>query len=188
MIINGKPIDSVPHVKLLGRNISNDLKWNIHVDEIVRKVSTRLYFLRQLKRANVPIKELLLFYVTCLRPITEYACQVFHNGLPLYLVDDLERLQKRALRTIYPSLTYREALTASKLPTLYDRRDGLTKRLFNEISSNPNHKLYNLLPGRNSFTVNLRNKRSFNVPKCKTNRFKTSFICSNSISDHIISL
>ena len=164
--------------EVLGLNISNNLKWNIHVDEILRKVSTRLYFLRQLKRANVPIKELLLFYVTCLRPITEYACQVFHNGLQQYLVDDLERLQKRALYD--PSLTYREALTASKLPTLYDRRDGLTKRLFNEISSNPNHKLYNLLPGWNSCTVNLRNKRSFNVPKCKTNRFKNSFICSNS--------
>ena len=80
--------------EVLGLNISSDLKWNIHVGEIVRKVSTRLYFLRQLKRANVPIKELLLFYVTCLRPITEYACQVFHNGLPQYLVDDLERLQE----------------------------------------------------------------------------------------------
>ena len=47
VIINGKPIDAVPHVKLLGLNISNDLKWNIHVDEIVRKVSTCLYFLSQ---------------------------------------------------------------------------------------------------------------------------------------------
>ena len=80
-----------------------------------------------------------------LHPITEYACEVFHNGLPQYLVDDLERLQKRALQTIYPSLTYRDSLIGSNLPTLYDRRDGLTKCLFNEISSNANHKLYNLL-------------------------------------------
>ena len=102
LVINEKPTEIVPHIKLL------DLKWNRHVSEIVRKVSTRLYFLRQLKRANVPtkeVKELLTFYVTCIRPITEYACPVFHNGLPQYLADDLERLQKRALRIIYSSLT-----------------------------------------------------------------------------------
>jgi hypothetical protein len=57
----------------------------------------------------------------------------FHN---IDLADDLERLQKRALRIIYSSLTYSEALAASNLPTQYNRRDTLTKQLFNDISSN----------------------------------------------------
>ena len=77
VLINDKAIDVVANVKLLGLNITNDLKWNCHVSEIIRKVSTRLYFLKQLRRANVPTKELLTFYVTCIRPITEYACPVF---------------------------------------------------------------------------------------------------------------
>ena len=33
-------------------NISSDLKWNVHVSELVRKVSPRLHFLRQLKRGS----------------------------------------------------------------------------------------------------------------------------------------
>ena len=179
-IVNEKPIEVVSNVKLLGLNISDNLKWNVHISEIIRKVSSRLYFLRQLKRANVPTKELLTFYVTCIRPVTEYACPVYHNGLPKYLSDDLERLQKRALRIIYPFTTYPEALAASNLTTLYDRRNALTTKLFNEISSNVNHKLHNLLPKSNSCNVNLRRKRSFNVPVCKTNRSMNSFIYSNS--------
>jgi hypothetical protein len=45
VLINNKAIDVVANVKLLGLNITKDLKWNCHVSEIIRKVSTRLYFL-----------------------------------------------------------------------------------------------------------------------------------------------
>ena len=81
IIINVREIEVVPQAKLLGLTISNDLKWNSHVKNICKKASTRLYFLRQLKRANVPSKNLLLFYVTCIHPVVEYLCKVFHNSL-----------------------------------------------------------------------------------------------------------
>ena len=51
----------------------------------VKKVTSRLYFLKQLKRANIPIKDLLIFYLTCIRPVTEYACPAFHNALSAVL-------------------------------------------------------------------------------------------------------
>jgi hypothetical protein len=76
MRIYNKAIDVVANVKLLGLNITNDPKWNCHVSEIIRKVSTSLYFLKQLRRANVPTKKLLTFYDTCIRPITEYMSSV----------------------------------------------------------------------------------------------------------------
>jgi hypothetical protein len=78
-------------------------------------------------------------HVTCIRPITEYSCPVFHNGLPKFLSNDLERLQKRAMSIIFPQVTYADALAAGKLPTLYDRRNILTVKLFNPITSNENH-------------------------------------------------
>jgi hypothetical protein len=55
----------------------SDLKWNSHVDSIIEKASKRLYFLRQLKRANVPAAEMICFDCTCIRPIIEYASPVF---------------------------------------------------------------------------------------------------------------
>ncbi|XP_028414030.1 uncharacterized protein LOC114537099 [Dendronephthya gigantea] len=92
IIINDKNIEVVQCEKLLGLTISDNLKWNKHIETVCKKISTRLYFLRQLKRAKLPSKDLLLFYVTCIRPVAEYACEVFHDSLTKYLSDDLERL------------------------------------------------------------------------------------------------
>ena len=52
----------------------------------------------------------LLFYCSVIRSVLEYACQVFHCNLPLYLSDEIERIQRRALRIIFPACCYREGL------------------------------------------------------------------------------
>ena len=67
---------------------------------VVRKVSTRLYFLRQL---------------TCLRSIlaVEYGKPVFYLALPSYLSDDLERLTR--YEDYYIELSYAKALELSGL-------------------------------------------------------------------------
>ena len=67
-------------------------------------------------------KDFITFYLTCVRPVAEYACPVFHDSLPQYLSQDLEKLQKRALRIIYPGLSYPEALSEAGIVTLFDRR------------------------------------------------------------------
>ena len=63
--VNRHTLETVNNVKLLGLNISSDIKWNVHVSELARKVSTRFYFLRQLKKLHVATRELVLFYITC---------------------------------------------------------------------------------------------------------------------------
>ena len=40
--INNTNIEIVPSGKLLGVMISNDLKWNVHVEMICKNVATRL--------------------------------------------------------------------------------------------------------------------------------------------------
>ena len=77
---------------------------NFNLSELVRKVSTRLYFPRQLKKWQVATRELLLFYITCIRSILEYSSPVFHRALPSYVSEDLERLNKCAMKIIYPEL------------------------------------------------------------------------------------
>ena len=78
--------------------ITSDLAWNEHVNETVKKASKRLYFLVQLKRARLPCRDLVLFYVTCIRSILVYAAPVFFYALPIakYLRCELsmERVQK----------------------------------------------------------------------------------------------
>lgn len=132
---NDKPLEEVSSVKTLGLNISNVLKWNGHFLELVKKTSSRLNFLRQLKRSRVAPKEFILFYYTYIQSLLEYACPVFHRVLPAYLDDNLECLQRRALRIIYPTLSYAEALSASGLSTLFEKREKISSKLFVEIST-----------------------------------------------------
>ena len=62
---------------------------------------------------------------------------------------------------------------------MHDRRQTLTERLFSDIVSNKDHALHSLLPKVNCARP-LRSNRCFNVPICKTNRFKNSFIMCKS--------
>ena len=102
-VVNSMSIDLVTSAEILGLNsISNDLKWNCHIDSIVKEAKERLYSLSQLKRSGLGARELVQFFCTFIRPITEYACPAFHDGLPVYLSNDLEGVQKRAMRNIFP--------------------------------------------------------------------------------------
>lgn len=47
--INGSKVSAVSVVKLLGVYFQDNLKWNTHVTETIKKAAKRLYFLTQLK-------------------------------------------------------------------------------------------------------------------------------------------
>ena len=47
---------------------------------------------------------------------------IFHRSLPRYLSEDLERIQKRAMRVSLRDYKYRDALKIANIDTLYDRR------------------------------------------------------------------
>ena len=168
LFLNDKPPKVVTSAKLLGMIISHDLKWNMHISELSRKCSSSLYFLRQLKRSGVAPSELLLFYMTCIRPVLEYASPVFHHSLPNYISEDLERIQRRALRIIYPDLSYSVALESADLPKLHERREKISTDLFDETVCDPTHRLHSLLPQRNCCKYALRRKSDFSLPICKT--------------------
>ena len=138
--IKNKPIEVVTSVKLRGLTISNNLRWNAHIENVIKKGASRLYLLRQLKRAKGDPTQLLCFYTTCKRPVSEYACQVFHNGLPEYLSEELEKIQRRALRIISPDLSYQEALKVIPLKFVLEINAS-----FINISSIASFKLF-LIP------------------------------------------
>jgi len=66
------------------------------------RASKRLYFLKQHKRAGVPVQQLLHFYVTVIRPVLEYCAPVWHYAITRSQAEQLESIQKRAIHIIYP--------------------------------------------------------------------------------------
>ncbi|XP_033095982.1 keratin, type II cytoskeletal I-like [Anneissia japonica] len=87
------------NVKLLGVVLSSDLKWENHVDLMVKKANRKLFTLRKLKEAGFNNNELLTVYMGYIRPILEYAAPLWSGGLTVYQETSLERVQKR--RQVY---------------------------------------------------------------------------------------
>ena len=104
-------------------------------------------------------------------------CEAWHNNLPAYLNNQIEQIQKRALRIIYPSFTYSQRMLTANLQSLYDRRSTLCERLFDRMLD-PGHKLNSLVPALRINEHNLRHNRCFKVPVCRTDRYHKSFIPS----------
>ena len=82
--IGSHQIERVTTYKLLGVIISDDLKWNSHLDYVITKASKRLYTLRILKRAGVPPHNIIGVYKCTIRSILEYAVQAWQD-IPEYL-------------------------------------------------------------------------------------------------------
>ena len=101
--------------------------------------------------------------------------------------DQIERVQKRVLRIIYPEAWYRKALEDANLKTLFDRREELCVSLFNQIKESDGlHKVADLLTARsNASKYNLRNKRLFAMPSIKTKRFQNFFIMHYAEKEHM---
>ncbi|KAM9807350.1 uncharacterized protein ACBT44_014334 [Syngnathus typhle] len=69
LTIRSNTILSTDTFKFLGTTISWDLKWTSHTDSVRKKAQQRLYFLRQLRRFNLPQELLKTFYTAIIQSI-----------------------------------------------------------------------------------------------------------------------
>ena len=122
-------IDCRP-IQQVNSTLSEDLKWQSHIDEITTKALQRLYFIILLKRAGIDPHHLIDIYTSIVRSVLEYACQVWHMSLTKKQTRQIEYIQRRAMWIIFQDKSYTEAITAANLPTLSDRREKLCRTLF----------------------------------------------------------
>ena len=66
----------------------------------------RLPLITQLKRANLPNKDIVQVYCACIRPILEYAAPVYHDSLLQYLSMEIESKECRNVVSgeLFPNL------------------------------------------------------------------------------------
>ena len=110
LVVESISLERIESRKVLGLTIQNNLKWDLHISEIVTKASKRLHILRVLKRSRVSPFHLLRVYLALIRSLLGYCCPVWHSSLTINLSDKIERVQKRTMRIIYPALSYDAAL------------------------------------------------------------------------------
>ena len=143
--IDNSSIERVSSYKLLGLIISSNLKWNAHIEFLTKKASKRIYSVRLLKRASVAEQDLVTFYITCIRSVLEYACPAWFYSTPSYLLEQLESIQRRTMRVIYPDHSYHDACLQARVPRVKERLEDLCKSFFASMQ-NHQHKLHGLLP------------------------------------------
>ena len=141
IVIDNNYTERVSQAKVLGVTLSSDLTWNTHVETIVSKARKRVFAIYQLKRAGIRQCDMLRVYVSETIPVLEYACPAWHTSLPMYLSDNIETIQKRCLRTIFPGHSYDEARS---IYNLFERRTELCQSYFRKMH-NADHKLNKLL-------------------------------------------
>ena len=176
IVINGRQLERVKTFKLLGVYVSDDLSWSCHVNYMLSKISKRYFIICQLARIGLNFKDIVAVYCAVIRSVLEYACVVWHPGLTSTESGEIERVQKRVLRIIFPHLCYKDALVTANLERLDDRRENMMRNTFQEIK-NPSHVLHPLLPTRPdaSGTRRTRSQYPYELPRYRTNRYIKSF-------------
>lgn len=175
--LNGQDIEQVTSYKLLGLHVTNKLKWNEHVSAICTKASKRLHFLKLLKRAGTPKDDLMHYYESVVRPVTEYACVVWHSSLTKGQSEQLESIQRRAVKIVHSNNQTDVAAALSQLPTMTERRDQLSRKFFAALLK-PTSCIHELLPQKrdDDVTTRLRNAKQYSPPTARTERFKKSAV------------
>ena len=163
---------------ILGVTFSVDCSFSIHVQELVKKGHYAMRTLVAMRRLGFPVYQLKTAYLTFIRPILEYACpvwgpQVHHID---YLSDDLEGIQKRAVKIILCDkyVDYSSALKSLEIPSLRDRRFQLMIRFGQFLLSSPVHRT--ILPPKMPVRANTRSKSKLMPVSCRTNRLSNSFV------------
>eukprot|EP00057_Strongylocentrotus_purpuratus_P023181 XP_011677655.1 PREDICTED: RNA-directed DNA polymerase from mobile element jockey-like [Strongylocentrotus purpuratus] len=163
-------LEEVKELKLLGVIIQANLRWNSHVNEIIKKASRKFYLIRSLKRFNAPRKDLLTVYTSYIRPTLEYCVPLWHSGITVQQSNNIEMIQKRALRIILSDqyVSYRNALQKTELATLSERRDKLSLKFAESLQRN----FKDWLPEAQN--QRLRRSNRLREIKCRTERFRNS--------------
>ena len=99
LVVCGNNIERVLTAKLLGVHIDNNLRWTTHTDALTKRVSSKLYTLKQVEKIGLSEQDILIFHTAVIRPVLEYdANVVWHHFITVAQPDRLEALQKRAMR------------------------------------------------------------------------------------------
>ena len=171
-------LEVVEHTRLLGIQISTDLRWAEHSKYLCKKTTARMWMLRRMKILNIEPEIILDFYFKEIRSILEMGCQVFHSGLTLSQSRDIENIQKRSLKIILGKLysNYEEACTLLYCEPLSDRRESLCLTFMKRAVKGGLHK--NIFIPAQSQTISCltRSKKQAKLKEytCNTQRFYNS--------------
>ena len=130
-------IHSGDELKMLGFFFSNKPTVQIQIDKLIRKASKRIFVLLNYKKNGVGVDKLKVIYMATIRSVVEHSSNTYHSQLNKGQENQIERLQKRALKIVYGyNLSYEQLLERSGLETMKKRRERLFEKFARKTSKN----------------------------------------------------
>jgi hypothetical protein len=118
--LNGENISTSETLRDLGITVDSKLSFESHISKVVKAANIRQYNLFRIIPKKLPTDLKILAYKTYVRPILEYATEVY-NPYKIYLKKRLEKPQRTFTKfdvcCSYPS--YRLSVFSSYLSTLF---------------------------------------------------------------------
>ena len=139
--VGGQNLEVVEVYKLVGVQISSNLKWNENTDYITKKAYSRLWMIKRLKNLGLNTASLLEVYKMQIRSLLEFGAVVWHSMLSDQNTREIERVQKSAIAVILgPSyVCYENALALVDLERLDMRRVKLSLSFAKKTAKHPLH-------------------------------------------------
>ena len=175
--LNESNLEIVSKTKLLGVQLCNDLKWDDNTQVLVKKAYMRMEMLRRLSNFSPTIEDMKHIYILYIRSVLEQSCVVWHSALTEDNSDELERVQKSALKLMLGNRyeNYENALELVNLEKLKDRRERLCLIFAKKCLQN--EKTADMFPkNKHKSNMQTRKPEEFKVNHANTDRYKNSAI------------
>ena len=175
--LKGQKLNVVDETKLLGTIITNDLKWNRNTLIIVKNANSKMRMLQVAAKFIKSKQDLLHIYKSFIRSRLEFSSVVWHSSLSKTNENDIERVQKSALKLILKEnyRDYKTALKTLNIESLYDRREKLCLKFARKCLKDDNFK--KLFPYRKSkHSMDMRKAEKFHIKQINTERYRKSAI------------
>ena len=140
--MKGEKLNIVNETKLLGTILTSDLKWNRNTQHIVKSANSKMRMLHIAAKFVKNKQDLLQIYKSFIRSRLEFSCVVWNSSLSKENVQDIERVQKSAVKLILKEAynDYKCGLKMLNIELLVDRRNRLCLKFAKKCLKNENFK------------------------------------------------
>ena len=121
---DGKILEIIEESKLLGIQLTTDLRWAANTKSIYDRAMSKMWLLRRMKALKLEPDIIVDYYLKEIRVLAEQGVAIWNGGLTKNQIRDLEKIQKVALKIILADgyNEYNRACAKFSINTLYERR------------------------------------------------------------------
>ena len=169
----GKNINSVENIKILGFWFSSSPGVGLHVKKMLEKARIRLWSLRKLRSCGLGSGDLLAIYKSSIRPILDYVVPTYHSQLTREMSDEIEQLQATAMKIVYGyKVSYGTVLNNDCIESHADRRKRIVDKFARKNTEGPFAEDW--FPKNPGIAYNVRDRNEYLEEHARTTRLANS--------------